>query len=127
MDNSSTPDNKAIDSATFQYWEQLSTTLDEKITNLKVEISNILAAKDAAYEESLVKRTSREIATLSVHLLQKDSELAALKAKESEYLNQISALEAECTHLRNTVNHVFSSTSWKLTAPLRKIVRLLKR
>lgn len=114
-----------------QLYEQLRKSLSEEIgqeaSKLKDQIADIIAAKDTAYEENLIKRTSREIASLSLHLLEKESEVMELKVREADYINQIASLEAERDQLRNTVNLVFSSTSWKLTAPLRKIVRLLKR
>lgn len=105
----------------------ISEQIGQEISNFKDQVANIIAAKDATYQESLIKRTSREIATLSLHLLTKESEVAALKAKETDYLSQIAALEAERDHLRNSINMIFTSSSWKLTAPLRKLVRLLKR
>jgi hypothetical protein len=107
--------------------KNLSSELKEEIARIKDEIANIISARDSGYEENLVKRTSREIATLSLHLLQTESELAEIKAKEVDYINQINVLEAEIDNLRNAVNSLFSSTSWKLTAPLRKVVKLLKR
>lgn len=127
MDNSSAPQNTSIGDTTIEYLEKLSTALEDKVACAIEEFSNILAARDTAREENLIKRTSREIATLSLHLLEKESEVLTLKAKEADYLSQIAVLEAERTHLRNTVSLLLSSTSWKLTAPLRKIVRLLKR
>lgn len=127
MDNSSAPQNNSIDNTTIEYLERISNTVEDKVNSIKEEISNILAARDAAYEENLIKRTSREIATLSLHLVEKEAEALALKAKEAEYINKIASLEAERDQLRNTVNLIFSSSSWKLTAPLRKLVQLLKR
>ncbi len=127
MDNSAAPHNGSIDNTTAECLERISTIFEDKITSIKEDILSILASRDTAYEENLIRRTSREIATLSLHLLEKESEAMALKAREADYLNTIAALEAERDQLRNTVNLVFSSTSWKLTAPLRKIVQLLKR
>lgn len=127
MDNSSAAESNTVTNATLQYLERISSSLEDKISHITEEISNILAAKDAAYEEDLIRRTSREIATLSLHLLEKESEVAALKAKESEYLQRIASLEAENTHLHKTLTLMLSSTSWKLTMPLRKFVGLLKR
>lgn len=127
MDNSSSSQNVSIDSATIEYLERISKTFEDKVASIKEDISNVLAARDATYEENLIKRTSREIATLSLHLLEKESEAMQLKARETEYINKIASLEAERDQLSNTVNLVLSSTSWKLTAPLRKLVQLLKR
>lgn len=127
MDNSATPLNNSIDTTTIEYLERLSTSLEDKVAGAMEEFSNILAARDTAREENLIKRTSREIATLSLHLLEKESEVLTLKAKEADYLSQIAVLEAERNHLRHSIDSIFASSSWKLTAPLRKLVRLIKR
>lgn len=121
------PGEALMDNTTVEYLEKISNVVEDKVNSIKEDISNILAARDAAYEENLIKRTSREIATLSLHLVEKETETLALKAREAEHINRIASLEAERDQLRNTVNLVFSSSSWKLTAPLRKLVQLLKR
>lgn len=119
--------NTSLDASLSSFQASLSQELKEEISKIKDELAILISARDSVNEENLIRRTSREIATLSIHLVQKESELAEIKLKEIEYINRIYALEVEIENLRGTVNALFSSTSWKLTAPVRRLVRLLKR
>lgn len=79
MDNSSVLQNNSTDNTTIEYLDSISNTVEDKVSSIKEEISNILAARYAAYYENLIKCTSREIATLSLHLVEKEAEALALK------------------------------------------------
>lgn len=107
--------------------EKISIAIKDEFLKIKEELISLNAIKENAREESLNQRSAKEIATLSIYLLERETELNKLKSKEADYLSEIHQLKVERDNLHNAVNSLLSSTSWKLTAPLRKVVRLLQR
>lgn len=131
---------------TLQFARQLESFLDARLretTTRAGEAESLAAALEAerqslAAETANSERLTRELATLSQILVrietEKDAEVAQASA-ETRRLRQslndlntrLSAQNAARRDLERKLTAVHTSTSWRMTGPLRRIVRFIRR
>lgn len=102
------------------------TTLEKEISNATQKWQETVEALN----EQLAHRTvlEKEITNLSDNLSDLNSQLELTFSELQGKSNEVSALEQDVYWLKTEVTAMASSTSWKITRPMRKVVRkLLKK
>lgn len=122
------------------YAERVKPDLSQQITKL-FDCQNTYLAYAKIVKEIMAGNTSISTPVGWCDLIEKthmesDSELPPLKDSEGYYTlfhmvaerdTQLAELDAKVAQLTVTLNEVYPSKSWRITAPLRKVLSLLKK
>jgi glycosyltransferase involved in cell wall biosynthesis len=74
-----------------------------------------------------IAQSTEMVAPLEAELVQSREMITSLEAELVQSREMITSLEAELTRARKIVALIYASTSWRITAPLRSVARLVRR
>jgi hypothetical protein len=113
-------------------WTARSTPPDEVIEHVELELANsnqAAAERDreiASLNQAAAER-DREIASLNQAAAERDREIASLNQVVAERDGHITSLNYAITERDGVIAQILSSTSWRLTRPLRALKSHLKK
>ena len=107
-------------------------TEPEELVRLRAKVNLLLAMN--SYATSDRKRDLQKISRLNTELSQLNTELSQLNTELSQFREMIQKKDIQLSELRQQLQELFgelsdirTSTSWKMTAPLRSVGSWAKR
>jgi len=109
-----------------------ATALDQALAERNkglAALQQALSERDAqatALDQALAER-NKELAALQQALTERDAQATALDQALAERNKELTERDTQATALKSTLSALYASTSWRSTAPLRFVKRLLGR
>lgn len=133
-------DDDRADAAQEQALQQAQSLYDEEIELLQLQLRTAQQALEREYRDRLAERqaAAEQTRALRAELEQAQLHLSTVRAEQARQVAALldghrdlmvarGALQAELNHSRHEIDALFASTSWRVTAPLRRARRVVAK
>ncbi|MFD3191532.1 OmpH family outer membrane protein [Sedimentitalea sp. HM32M-2] len=140
QDRDARADDDQANAAQDQALQQAQSLFDEEIELLQLQLRTAQQALEREYRDRLAERQTAadEIRALRAELEQAHLHLSTVRAEQARQVAALldghrdlmvarGALQAELNHSRHEIDALFASTSWRVTAPLRRARRVVAK